>query len=92
MLFCRQRYIRGFTVSELSRSGCRLYLERALLAWLGFVQPVNVGLYFMAGGTAEAARLGATWRCRVMFSVRVAETVTLRGIAPLNLAVAEKMR
>ena len=92
VLFCRQRYIRGFTVSELSRSGCRLYLERALLAWLGFVQPVNVGLYFMAGGTAEAAQLGATWKYRVMFSVRVAETVTLRGVAPLNLAVAEKMR
>ena len=33
---------------------------RTLLAWLGFVQPVNVGLYFMAGGIAEAARLGAT--------------------------------
>ena len=92
VLFCRQRYIRGFTVSELSRSECRLYLERVLLAWLGFVQPVNVGLYFMAGGITEAARLGATWRCRVMFSVRVAETATLGGVAPINQAVAGKTR
>ena len=30
------------------------------LAWLGFVQPLNVGLYFMAVGTAEGARLGTT--------------------------------
>ena len=28
------------------------------MAWLGFVQSVNVGLYFMGGGFAEAARLG----------------------------------
>ena len=39
-------------------SGCRRYLERSLLARLGFVQPVNVGLYFMGGGIAEAARFG----------------------------------
>ena len=54
-----------------------------MLAWLGFVQPVNVGLYSMARGIAEAARLGATctWRCRVMFSIRVAETATLGGVA-----------
>ena len=64
-----------------------------MLAWLGFVQPVNVGLYFMAGGTAEEARLGATWRRRViMLSVRVAKTATLGGVAPLNLAIAEKVR
>ena len=63
-----------------------------MLAWLGFVQSVNVGLYFMAGRIAEAARLGATLRCRVMFSVRVAETITLGGVAPINLAVAGKTR
>ena len=67
--------------------------EPALLAWLGFVQPVNVGLYFIAGGTAEAAaRLGATWRCRVMFSVKVAKTAALGGLAPIKLAVAGKTR
>ena len=69
-----------------------MYLERALQAWLGFVQPVNVDLYFVAGEIAEAARLGATWRCRVMFSVRVAETATLGGVAPINVAVARKTR
>ena len=63
-----------------------------LLAWLGFVQPVNLSLYFMAVGTAEgAARLGATWRCRVMFSARVAETATLGGVALNNIAVGGKM-
>ena len=41
----------------------------------------------MAGGTAEAARLGATWRCQVMFSVEVAETATFGGVAPINLEV-----
>ena len=46
----------------------------------------------MAGGTAEAARLGATWRCRVMFSGRVAETGTLGGVAPINLAAAGETR
>ena len=46
----------------------------------------------MAGGTAEAARLGATWRCRVMLSVRVAETATFGGVVPINLAVAGKAR
>ena len=51
---------------------------------------MNVDLYFMAGGTAEAARLGATWRCRVMFSVKVAETATFGDVAPNNLAVAGK--
>ena len=54
--------------------------------------PMNIGLYFMAGGTVEAARLGATWRCRAIFSVRVAEKVTFGGVAPINLAVAEKAR
>ena len=44
----------------------------------------------MARRTAEAARLGATWACRVTFSVRVAETATFGGIAPNNLAVAGK--
>ena len=44
----------------------------------------------MAGGTAEAARAGATWRCRVMVLVRVAETDTFGGVAPINLAVAGK--
>ena len=44
----------------------------------------------MAGGTAEGARLVATWRFRVMFSVRVAEIVTFGGVAPINLAVAGK--
>ena len=63
-----------------------------LLAWLGFASHVNVGLYFMTGGTAEAARLGATWRCRVMFLVRVTETATLGDVAPTNLAVAGKTR
>ena len=53
---------------------------------------MNVGLYFVAGGTAEAARLGATWECRVMFSVRVAETATFGGVAPIRLAVAGKAR
>ena len=53
---------------------------------------MNVGLYFVAGGTAEAARLGATWECRVMFSVRVAETATFGGVAPIHLAVAGKAR
>ena len=62
------------------------------MAWLGFVQPVNVGLYFMAVETAEGARLGATWRCRVMFPGRVAETATLGGVALNNLAVAGKTR
>ena len=46
----------------------------------------------MARGTAEAARLGVTWRCRVMLSVRVAGTATFRGVAPINLAVAGKAR
>ena len=63
-----------------------------MLAWLGFVQPVNVGLYFMARGIAEAARLGVTWRCLVMFSVRMAETATLGGIVSINQAVAGKTR
>ena len=56
------------------------------------LRPVNAGLYFMAGGTAEVARLGATWRCRVMLSVRVVEPVTFGGEASINLAVAEKAR
>ena len=51
-----------------------------------------VGLYFIAGGTAEAVRLGATWRCRVMVSVGVAETATFGGVVPVNLAVAGKAR
>ena len=53
---------------------------------------VNVGPYFITGGTAEAARFGATWRCRVMFLVRVTETATLGDVAPINLAVAGKTR
>ena len=52
----------------------------------------DVGLYFIAGGTAEAVRLGATWRCRVMVSVGVAETATFGGVVPVNLAVAGKAR
>ena len=46
----------------------------------------------MAVGTAKVARLGATRRCRVMFSVRVAEIATLGGVVPNNLAVSGKMR
>ena len=46
----------------------------------------------MAGGTAEVARLGATWKCRVMFSVRVVEPATFGGVASINLAVAGKAR
>ena len=36
------------------------------LCWrvLDFVESVNVGLYFMAAGAAEAARLGALGVCR----------------------------
>ena len=44
----------------------------------------------MAVGTAEVARLGATRRCRVMFSVRVAKIATHGGVVPNNLAVAGK--
>ena len=46
----------------------------------------------MAGEIAEAARLGAIWICRVMFSVRVAETAALGGVAPINQVVAGKTR
>ena len=46
----------------------------------------------MVVGTAEASRHGATWRYQAMFSVRVAETVTFGGVAPINLAVAGKAR
>ena len=35
----------------------------------------------------------ATWRCRVMFSVRVAETATSGGVySAINLVVAGKTR
>ena len=44
----------------------------------------------MAGRIAEAARLGATWRCRLMFSVRVTKAATFGGVAPSNPAVAGK--
>ena len=46
----------------------------------------------MARGTTEAARLGATWRCQVMFSVRVAETAASGDVAPIHMAVAGKAR
>ena len=46
----------------------------------------------MAGATAEAARLGANWGRRVMFSVRVAETAVSEGVVPINLAVAGETR
>ena len=42
--------------------GCRLDLERALLACARvciYIKPVNAGPYFMAEGAAEATRLGA---------------------------------
>ena len=56
------------------------------------VAGVGITPFFMARGTTEAARLGATWRCRVMFSVRVAETATFGGVALIHLAVAGKAR
>ena len=69
-----------------------MYLEPTLLAWFELVQPVNADLYFFAGVTGEAARLGVTWRCRAVFSVRVAEAVTFGGKSPINLAVAGEAR
>ena len=53
---------------------------------------MNVGLYFMTGETAEAARLGATCRCRVLFLVRVTQTAILGDVSPINLAAAGKTR